>query len=211
MAETVAGILDDLQQESNVSGTRPQLLRDLRRRFSSMLVDARAYRKLVTVGPTVAGQAFYAVAAVEVHELTVDGVPYSQARRGDPYAYSMGRLVWVPSDVGLAMPDADASAVRGVSLIPTPATAGLSIKVFATVDPPELTEDVSGDTLLNAQLERDLIGPLTAGVLAERAWREHRPDLAASNEARYDAGVEKLRRRARRRFRGDGLSQIRLG
>jgi hypothetical protein len=210
MAETVQGVLDDLRTESNVDATEPQLLRDLNRRWSAMLSDARAYRKVISIGNTVAGTAFYAVSATELFTLTVDGVPYEKARLGDSYAHSQDRLLWWPVDVGLAVPDADAAAVKGVTLIPTPGTSGLAIAGLAAVDPPELTIDAAGNTLLNAHLERDLIGPLTAGVLAERHWREHRPDLARENEARFDFGVEKLKRRARRRFRQAGPSQIRV-
>ena len=210
MAETVSGILSDLQTEAQVDATTAQLLRDLNRRWSTMLSDAKAYRKQITVGTTVAGTGFYAVTAIELYSLAVAGVPYDRAKRRDAYEYAQGRLWWWPSELGLAYPDANSSAAKGVTLLPTPDTSGLSITGFAAVAPPDLTNDASGDTLLTANLETDLMGPLTSGVMADRYRRDHRWDLVPSAEADFSMGVEKLRRRTARRFRNAGPTQIRV-
>lgn len=210
MAETVQGLIDDVVNESGVDATQPMVLRDLNRRWSQMLSDAKAYRKQVTVGTTTAGTAFYAVSALEVYYFAVDGAPYGKARRQDIYGYSLGTLIWVGLDQGLVVADADATGIKGVTLIPEPTETGLSITMFAAVEPPELTADAAGDTLLTANLERDLMGPLTDGVMSDRYRREHRWDLAATAEASYAGGVDKLRRRANRRFRGSGPAQVRI-
>jgi hypothetical protein len=208
--ETVSGIIADLTSESQVDATSAQLLRDLNRRWASMLSDAKAYRKQVSVGTTTAGTAFYALSVLEAYYFSVDGAPFGKARRPDIYGYEQGALVWVGQDTGLIVADANASGIKGITLIPTPSESGLAIEAFAAVSPPELTNDAAGDTLLTANLETDLMGPLTSGVMADRYRRDHRWDLVASAEADFSNGVEKLRRRAARRFRGSGPSQIRI-
>lgn len=210
MPETVQGILDDVISEASVDATPTQVLRDLNRRWAQMLCEARAYRRDVTIGPTVANQAFYAAPMLELYALTVGGVPYGKGRRTDVYDYSVGALTWVGRDGGLAVADADASGIQGLTLIPTPTVGGQAIEAFAAVIPPALTTDPAGDALLNANLEPDLIEPLTGGVLASRYWREGRPDMAGVSEQRFDQGSEKLRRRAARRYHNQGPAMIRV-
>ena len=164
----------------------------------------------MTIGPTVSGTAFYAAPMLELYALTVAGVPYGKGRRTDVYDYSTGALTWTGRDGGLAVADANASGIQGLTLIPTPGTSGLAIEAYAAVVPPDLTADAAGDLLLQANLETDLIEPLIAGVLASRYWREGRPDMAGVSEQRFDGGSEKLRRRAARRYHNAGPAQIRV-
>jgi hypothetical protein len=211
VAETVAGILDDLLAEHQVDAPRSSLLRDLNRRWAMLLNGARAYRKTASFGNTTANVPFYALAGVvELYDLYVDGAPYGKARRPDRYGYSQGTLLWVGPAEGLIVADADANAVKGITLIPTPGQSGLAISGFAAMHPPELTEDGAGNTLLNAHLESDLVPALTSGVLAERYRRDHRWDLVQGAESDFGTAVQELLRRTRRRFRNSGPTQIRV-
>jgi hypothetical protein len=208
VAETVTGLQDALINEASFDITATQALAWINRRWRLMIGRARAYRKTLTVGPTVAATAFYPVpAAIEVFEVTVGGAPYGRGRRGDPYQDSQGSLRW--SGTGLFVPDATASAVRGITLIPVPDTAGLAITAFAAVEPPDLTPDATGDTLLATILDGEFVEPLIAGAMATGYRREGNLGLARDNDAMFDAGCDEFLRITRRRFRGPGPTQIR--
>jgi hypothetical protein len=138
VAETVAGLQDAIVTEASFDVTPTQALTWINRRWRSMTGRARAYRKTLTVANTTGGIGFYPLTGVlEVYEVTVNGAPYGRARRGDPYQDVIGALRW--TGAGLFVPDANTSAVRGITLIPTPDTSGLPIGAFAALEPPDLT------------------------------------------------------------------------
>lgn len=211
MAETVSGLQDAIVQEASFDVTNTQALTWLNRRWRLMVGRARAYRKTISVGSTTAGTQFYSLTGVlEVYEVTVAGVPYSIARRGDAYEDVQGRLVWTgQGEKGLFVPDANSSAARGISLIPLPDTSGLAISAFAALEPPDLTADATGDTLLGAVLDGELIEALIAGAMAIGYRREGNIPLARDNDAVFDAAADEFRRITKRRYRGPGPTQIR--
>lgn len=211
MAETVQQLVTDVVQEGGFDVADPQALRWLNRRWRLMVSEARAYRVTVDVDVTVAGEAFYAFSPVEAYSFEVAGVPYGKARRPDVYGYSQGALVWSgPAGTGLILADADATGVKGITLVPAPTTDGLPITSFAAMMPPDLTLDDEGDALLQAVLEDDFADELISGAVATGQMRsEARQDLAAGFEQVFSAGVERLRLRTRRRFRA-GPGQIRI-
>jgi hypothetical protein len=210
VTETVTGLQDALINEASFDITATQALAWINRRWRLMIGRARAYRKTLTIGPTVAATAFYPVpGAIEVFEVAVDSAPYGRGRRGDPYQESQGSLRW--SGTGLFVPDATATAVRGITLIPIPVRAGLPITAFAALEPPDLTADAAGDTLLTTILDGEFIEPLIAGAMATGYRREGNLGLARDNDAMFDAAADELLRITRRRFRGPGPTQIRTG
>jgi hypothetical protein len=213
MAESVSGLQDAIVQEANFDVTATQALTWINRKWRMMLGRARSYRKMISVGTTTANTAFYSLTGVlEVYEVTVAGVPYSRARRGDPYEDAQGRLVWTgQGEYGLFVPDASASAVNGIRLIPTPTSTGLAIGAFAALEPPDLTADATGDALLAANLDGEFIEALIAGAMAVGYQREGNEGLARANEARFDDGADEFRRIVKRRYRGPGPTQIRTG
>lgn len=211
MAETVQGILDEVSAADLFDVTPTQALALLNRRWRVMVGEARALRQTVTVGTTIANTAFYAFSPVEAYSFEVAGVPFGKARPGDDYASTQGALWVSPDGSGLVQADANSTGVRGISLIPTPTTAGLAITSFAAVLPGDLTNNGTGDTLLQSILENDFTEELAAGVIAAGlGLREADAERAAAYEQAFAAGVQRLKARVQRRFRGQRPSQIRL-
>lgn len=212
MADTVQNLVDDVRVEGGFDATEPQALRWLNRSWRKMVGEARAFRKVVAVGNTVAGTAFYAYPAtlVEAYSFELAGVPYGKARRGDIYPASQNTLTWSgPNGSGLIVASANASGVAGVELIPVP-TSVKALTSFAAVIPDDLTIDTTGNNLLAAVLGGDFHDELTAGAIAAGLSRlERRADEAASFWQLHAAGTERLRLRVRRKFRGPGPAQIR--
>lgn len=210
MAETVSQLVDDVITEGGFDVDTPRALRWLNRRFKFMVGEARAYRKVVSVATTVAGQAFYAFSPVEAYTFEINGVPYGKARRADIYDNAQGTLIWEGAG-GLIVGGADATGAKGITLIPTPTQAGLAITSFAAVVPADLTADAAGDTLLAAILDGEFADELVSGAIATGHLRvDGRPDLAAPHEQVFAGGVERLRMRTKRRYRGGGPAQIRI-
>jgi hypothetical protein len=209
MAATVQELLDNVRVEGGFDATEAQALQWLNRRWQTMVTEALAYRKVVAVGTTVAGQGFYPFAPVKAFSFEVDGVPYGKGRRPDIYADSQGGL-WLSGDGGVIVAGADATGARGITLVPSP-SAGQAITSFAAVAPPALTNDASGNTLLLAVLEDQFSDELAAGAMATGLRRlRRRPDLSVAYEQEFAAGTERLRVRTRQRFRGQGPAQIRI-
>jgi hypothetical protein len=212
VAETVSGLVSAIVDEASFDVTSAQALAWLNRRWRSMLGRARAYRKTITIGSTTSGTAFYAVAGVlELYELEVAGVPYGPARRPDVYSNSQSRLTWsYQGEVGLFVADASSAAVKGVTLIPTPTSTGLAITGFAATEPPDLTNDGTGDALLAAQLDGEFVEALIDGAMAIGYRREGNIGLARDNDAVFDAACGEFLRITKRRYRGPGATQIRV-
>ena len=207
--DSVQALLNEAAGAEGFDATQAQLLLWLNRRHRDMVALSRSYRDRVDVGPTVADQEFYAVAGVvETYNVEVNGVPFSKARRPDVYADSQGGLVWCgPSGSGFVVEDVNATNVQGFTLIPSPETAGLSINVWAAVMPPDL---VAGDAVSALKVDSDCYDALVSGVIASGLMRAQQASLAAPHERVYEAAVEKLRRRVKRRYNTMGPAQIRV-
>jgi hypothetical protein len=211
MAETVQGVLDLVAASDVLDMTPADALAALNRRWRVMVGEARALRQTVTVGTTTAGVSFYAFAPVEAYSFEVAGVPFGKARPGDDYASTQGSLWVTPDGSGLIQGDANSTGADGITIIPTPSASGLAITSFAAVLPGDLTVDATGNTLLNSILKGDFTEELAAGVLAAGfALREANPAAAAPYEQSFAAGVQRLKLRTQRRYRGRRPSQIRI-
>jgi hypothetical protein len=212
MAETVSGLVTALTDEASFDVTTTQALTWLNRSWRTMLGRARAYRKTVSFGNTVANDATYDAPAgvVELYSLEVAAVPYGRARREDVYWNTQGRLAWTyQGETGLFYPDATTGGVSSITLVPTPTTGGLAMTGLAATYPPDLTSDTAGDTLLVAYADGRYEG-LIAGAMAIGYRREGQVGLRADAKAEFDQETEELRRDTKRRYRGPGPTQIRV-
>jgi hypothetical protein len=212
VADTVQNLVDDVRVEGGFDVLEATALRWLNRAWRRMTSEARAYRKTVTVGTTAVGTAFYAFSPIEAYSFEVGGVPYAAgARRSDRYASSQGTLWISPDGSGLVSGDADSTGAKGITLVPTPSTAGLAITSFAAVMPADLTIDATGNTLLAAVLEGDFHDGLVAGAVATGLKRlERRADEAGPFDQDFAVETERLKRRTRTRYAGAGPAQIRI-
>lgn len=202
MADSVAVLMAEVR--SIVDVTDDEALSALNRRHRRMVARGRSLRKRLEVGPTVAGQPFYAVSGVtEALGISVGGAPYAPARRQDIYAYGQGTLVW--EGPGLVVVDASAAGVEGLTLVPAPSDAGASIELFAVVVPADLT---AGDTVSALHVDPDYYDVLVDAASATflRRIGEGNPEAI---EARFEGACEELRSRVNRRLR-PGPGQIRL-
>lgn len=214
MAESVNGLVLALTEEASIDISAATALVYINRAWRTFHGRARSYRDTVSFGTVVADQAAYAAPAgiKELYSLEVAGVPYGRARRPDGYSNSQGRLYWsFQGEVGLFYNDATASSVEEIVLIPTPTEAGAAITGFAATLPPDLTNDGTGDTLLTAHLDGDMIEPLIAGGMAIAYQREGNLALRDACQSAFDASAEEYRRTIKRRFRGPGPTQMRIG
>lgn len=204
MAESVATLVAEVKQVVDV--TDDQALTALNRRHRRMVAVGRSRRSRVEIGPTVAGQAFYPVTGVvEALGVFIDGVPQGKARREDVYAYQRGGLVW-STPGGLIVTDASSAGVAGLSFIPGPTDAGLSIELYAALLPADL---LLGDPISAVKVDPDFYDALVEGAASTWLRREGEGDPNGS-DARFDAECERLRQRVNARFRGSGPSQIRV-
>lgn len=210
MPDTVQTLIDEVTQEGGFEATDVQALRWLNRRHRFIVAQSRSLRDRVQVGPTVAGQEFYAVSnVVETYNVEVGGVPYAKARRPDVYGYSQGTLLWTgPTGAGFVVEDVDESGVQGFTLIPPPDSAGTAITIWAAVPPADLA---AADPASALKIDSDCYDGLVSGAIATGLLRiEQRPDLAAPHEQIFAATVEMMRQRVKRRYNTSGPAQIRV-
>jgi hypothetical protein len=203
VADDVDSLVAELQAVVDVDATAA--VRLLNRRHRQMVARGRCYRVPVAFGSSVADQAAYPFPAspqiVELQQVTVDGVPYGKARRNDGYSYSQGALEW-SGPVGLWFAEEDSTLI----LTPAPGTAGLAIVGQALALPPDL---VAGGAATTLKIDLDLVDALVEGAAATELFRIGEGD-PVSFETKFDTACEEQRRRARRRNRGSGTTQIRI-
>jgi hypothetical protein len=198
--DAVATLVAEVREVVDV--TDAQALTALNRRHRRMVAHARSFRKRVEIGPTVAGQARYAVSGVvEVFGVTVDGAVYGRTRRDDLFDTN---LTWT-GPAGLVVLDASSAGVESLSLIPEPSDAGLSIELYAAVLPDDM---VLGDAASAIKVDSDFYDVLVEAAAATYLRRQGEGDPETS-EARFDAECERLRNRVQRRLKG-GVTQVRL-
>lgn len=211
MAETVSALVNEILAQGSFDADTTTVLAWLNRRHKEMVNRARAYRKTLSLGSTVAGTQEYAVPAgvVEITAVTVAGVAWGKGRLTDISDDANGWL-WLSGEGGVIVQDASTAGASMVALVPAPAATGNAILApNAAVTPPDLLLDNS----VALRVDDDLVEELLAGVFATALNRpnEARPDLAAAQLQLFEAGCEKLRRRVTRRLRGSGPALIRLG
>jgi hypothetical protein len=203
VADDVDSLVAELQAVVDVDATAA--VRLLNRRHRQMVARGRCYRTTVAFGSSVADQAAYAFPGspqvVELQAVTVDGVPYGKARRDDGYAYSQGVLSW-SGPQGLWFAEEDSTLI----LTPAPGSSGLAIVGQALALPPDL---VAGGAASTLKIDLDLVDALVDGAAATELFRIGEGD-PVSFETKFDSACDEQRRRARRRNRGSGTTQIRI-
>lgn len=197
-------LVNQLKQQG-FDNTDAEILTWADERQKEMVAAARARRKLVSIGPTVADQPDYALPASIAHifEVAVSDAPYSGTIHTDIAAADQSELVWVGN--GLWSVGEDSAGVRKVWLIPAPSEAGQTIVLYAAIKADTLT--LGGDVYIDDEFVRYLrYGALATG------WDLNAEDGNTSDryEARFEQGVERYRRWVARRFRGSGPAQIRV-
>lgn len=211
---TVLELVEAVLEDGQFDATQAQVLRWLNTRHKQIVVRARSFRKQLSLGKTVAGQASYVLPAgiVEILQVTVGGYVYGQARHND---FAEGELgyIWLGGGMGgIAGRDDTAAGEPQLRIFPAP-KAGLSpepggdISVYAAVEPPQLVvgEDAS------IKIPDEYTDALVSGAIATGMLRvESRPDLAAQHEAIFEKGCGELLRVVNRRFRGTGPARIRV-
>lgn len=197
-------LVDQVKQQG-FDNTDAEILGWADERQKEMVATARARRKRLSAGPTVADQASYSMPAgvVEIYEVTVDGEPYGRSPHTDIAQANQADLVWVGN--GLYVADADSSAVDKITLIPTPEEAGSTVEIYAAVKPDTLT---LGGTVF---IPDEFVRYLRYGAMAT-GWDLNAEDGNTSQryEAGFETGKELYRRWVARRFRGSGPAQIRV-
>jgi hypothetical protein len=205
---TVQGLVDQVKTEAQFDVTDTAALAWLDRRHKKMVVRARALRKTVSIGPSVASQRDYALPSdlVEVLEVSVDGLPYGRATHTD---LSYGAQGWLMLDGigGVVASEETASGDAEIALYPTPTQAGLTVTVRGVFRPSDLL--VGTDSTI--KVPDEFLDSLVSGAIATGLQRqEYRPDLAQSFEQDFSDACEEWRRQVRRRYRGAGPTTIRI-
>jgi hypothetical protein len=202
------GLVDQVKTEAQFDVTDTAALAWLDRRHKKMVVRARALRKTVSIGPSVASQRDYALPSdlVEVLEVSVDGLPYGRATHTD---LSYGAQGWLMLDGigGVVASEETASGDAEIALYPTPTQAGLTVTVRGVFRPSDLL--VGTDSTI--KVPDEFLDSLVSGAIATGLQRqEYRPDLAQSFEQDFSDACEEWRRQVRRRYRGAGPTTIRI-
>ena len=200
--------VDDIVAAIQGAGDYDQadVLRRVNQAHDKALTGSKWARATLDMGPTVPGTAFYALPARIIEPLffSLNGVPTGKGAHADVYGYSAGVLSWSTTG-SLLVSDADASGVAGVTVIPEP-TAALELLVYGSVLGAAPLA-VGGTPLTPSDFDEQLENYALA-LCRERD--DDRQDSASGFRSLFEAEVEMLRRRAKRRDRGAGPAQIRV-
>jgi hypothetical protein len=159
------------------------------------LVGESKWRKsTLELGPTVAGQGQYVVPSdvTDVAALQVAGSqPWLRVSQTDLWEITAGQRTF--SGPGVFAPDYKADGTAVVELSPTPDTAGEAISALASVLPSALTTSPDSSPQVPVDFHQAIVdGAIGLGL--HRIYERH--DAAAPYDARLDAAVQKLERRA---------------
>lgn len=210
-AERVAAMVSSVLTEAVFDVTEPQALKWLTQAHRLLVIRSECFRKMLSLGNTVEGQANYAIPAevLEIREVLVNGVPYGNGRHSD-VAASVLSYIWFQNLIaggGVSAPEYTEAGLEELSLVPVPKESGLPIVVYAICRAPALL--TADDTTLKTPVEFD--DAIIAGAIATGLTRvENRPDLAAPHNATFEAAATALLRQQRRRQRGPGPRQLRV-
>jgi hypothetical protein len=142
VARTLAQVRADIRGLAGLTKATPAEIDTLiNEGHKELCVRAGWTRANLELGPTVIGQAAYALGATVYGPLKVkvNGVPYDPSSEQEADRIIDGDLR-LASD-GIFWISQDAAGVESVSIYPTPGTAGLSIIANAVVYPAELVDE----------------------------------------------------------------------
>lgn len=174
-------------------------------RHKRLCVGANWTKRRQTLGTTVDGTSRYALDedVTEIHELRVGTTPYTRAGTQSLWEVQ-GEASYVTGPGGVYSPMFDDTGGTFIELSPTPEDDGNDIEAIVTYTPADMT---GTDTPLPPA---DFHNVILEGAMAD-ALASLDENLAAADryEARFEAGIEKLRRRQNRRF-GGGPHHIKI-
>lgn len=213
MSDSVSQLVGEVLEEGQFDASGAQALRWLTIRQRLMCRRSKWWRKSLSVGPTVEGEATYPVPGevVEILMVEVDGKVYGHLRHQDPSEGALG-WIWLGGTGGIAGREDTGAGEQQLRIFPTPLAGGplepgKPISVYAVCRPPDLSE-TDNTTLV---IPGEYMDALVAGAIATGMVRtEDRPDLAASYEQTFTAACQELTQQSNRRFRGVGPAQIRV-
>jgi hypothetical protein len=203
---TLQGIIDAALKEAGIDATQAQAQGWALDRYRRLVGGAK-WRKLKRpIATTVAGQAAYQVAddVVDVLSLRVGrSAPYKLISIEELWEIESGASVRITSRGLFAPAFDDDDALEYVELFPVPETDGETITALCAVIPPDiaLTDE--------PKVPRDFDHVIKAGVIADGLALIDEDPAAASWEAVFQEGVERLRRRRNSRI-GSGPAAVRL-
>lgn len=206
------------QFDTQTSATSDTVIRSwIHRCLQDAVARAKWRKALRSLGPTVAGTSVYELPedVVDVRSLRVaSSKPWSRVSTEVLWEYTAGQLpqpwpgVFAPTfetvAEGGAVADGDAAQI---ALYPTPATSGQAIDALCAIMPPAIGSGTAAGTVL--PVPEDLAGKLAVDGPIAMGYREAlgRMDLAKEYEARFEAGIQELARRANSRV---GHGPVRL-
>jgi hypothetical protein len=208
MPYTGQQVVDQVKQQG-FDNTDTEILGWVDERQKEMVAAARARRKSVSAGPTVAGQGNYTLpeGIVEIFNVRVGtgvlGPLYTRASASVHAAYEQAALSY--DGAGFFVPWATNTGTDQFWLVPYPTEAGHTIFIESAIEAETLA--LADDLFIPDQFVRYLrYGAMATG------WDVNAEEGNTSDryEARFEQGVERYRRWVARRFRGSGPAQIRV-
>lgn len=187
--------------------TVPEAHARINQAYRRMVIDGRALRQLVEIGPTVVGQSAYLLdpGIVEIPRLRVNGYAYERKSVDELDDLTAHDAYVAGAYRGFFAPDFSAAAAPSVSIYPSPTAAGQTIKARAYVMAPDMTDDAEYPRL-PADFHEDLID----GALSVAFRRDdERLQEADALEARFLSRIRDLRGRENRRV-GSGPHRVRV-
>jgi hypothetical protein len=211
----VAGIIDAIVTEggfdtSAVDTSRAVVLGWVQTRYDGALSASRYRKMAVEFGPTVVGQAQYAVPAhvLDLSRLRVGGSkPWLRVTLTELWEIQAGAS-WVYDAAGVFAPNFEVDGDQVVELYPAPGKAGDAISTVCEVtDTTALADSGASTPNIPADLHRPIL--VKGGIAEGLSTIEKRPDLAASFESEAAAAIKELKRRANSRI-GSGPWRARV-
>jgi hypothetical protein len=203
----VQGLVNAVIEDGQFDVTPTQALRWLNSRQKQMTARSACYRKTLSLGNTVEGQATYAVPAdvVRVLQVTVAEFPYPEVRHIDFTMIANGWEVLIGEGGVMARDDSGAGNAQ-IRISPTPGNESQPLSIYAIMLSPDLV--LGDDTTL--VVPPDYYDALIAGAIGTGSRGEARYDIAGTAETAFAASCEELNVATRRKFHGRGPARIRV-
>lgn len=208
-SEMVAAV--KLEGSFDTSGSNQSdatLLSWINQLYRRLAIQSGYVKAVVELGPTVAGQAVYALPATvaEVTALRVGATrEWTRTNAEGMWDLQAGTAAVVGAD-GAFAPSFDADGAQGVTIHPTPATSGLAVSALAVLIPALLTTSPDTTPVVPEDFHQDIV---SAAISFGHARIDGRNDLAVPAEQRFAAAVQLLKRRSKTRV-GRGPVQLRV-
>lgn len=188
------------------NSTDAVILSWLNQRYREMVAESKWLKSVRDLGPTVAGQAQYAVPddVTDVRSLRINGSrQWLLVSTEDLWALQDGSA-WTRGAPGVFAPNFESDGGPVIEMFPAPTTSGYEITALCAVLPADLTVDAT------PKVPVDMHQPLVDGAIALGMQRVfERSDLAAPYEGKFQGALDKLKRRANSRI-GSGPRQFKV-